>query len=437
MSSAPAHDPDASSPLAVGEVVLERYRIDAVLGRGAMGVVARATHLALDEPVAIKALRRDVVSEPETRARFRREAQAAARIRSDHVARVHDVATLPDGSPCIVMELLVGVDLRQLLDQCGALAPSLAVDFALQVCEALGEAHAQGIVHRDIKPSNCFVTWHVDGSPLVKVLDFGISKLDGGADLALTQTQSVLGTPLYMSPEQMRSARAVDGRTDLWSLGAVLYELIEGRPPFVADSFPELCVLVATEPPPPMVAAELPAGLPEVVSSCLHKDPAERFQTVAELAAALAPFARDPREAALRVERLQRTQARWQASAGRAVPHGASEPRAAVDSRRFPPTVDLTVDVPRPRGRRRWTRLAGALVAGALVAAIAALGWSARRDPPPARSLRDRVQASDGGVSGDGPSGPADAGAGERAAPGLADVGAEAAGAPGAAATAA
>lgn len=372
--------------------MLDKYRIDRILGRGGMGVVARATHLGLDEPVAIKALRGDVTADPEVHARFLREAQATVKLRSDHVAKIKDVGTLADGAPFIVMELLEGVDLRQMLDESGALAPALAVDFVLQACDALGEAHALGIVHRDIKPSNCFVTWRVDGSAAIKVLDFGISKLGGGADLALTQTQSVLGTPLYMSPEQMRSARSVDSRADIWSLGAVLYELIEGRPPFVADSFPELCVLVATEPPPPMVTPGLPVELAQVIRSCLHKDPASRYQTVAELAAALAPFARDPRDASLRVERLQRTLVRARATASGSP--GASI--AAVDSRRFPATVDMTVGVVAERRRRRSVVLAGAILICAIgVVAVRVLG----RPPHRVASPEAAVPSPDAGAS--------------------------------------
>jgi eukaryotic-like serine/threonine-protein kinase len=290
-------------------VLLGKYRVEQILGHGGMGVVAEATHLALGEKVAIKFLRTDVVVDDETCARFLREAQAAVKLKSEHVARVSDVGMLAGGAPYMVMEFLEGVDLDQMIASSGAVDPPLAVELVLQGCEALAEAHAYGIVHRDLKPSNFFVTWRPDGSPLVKVLDFGISKAPVGVDLSLTQTQSVLGTPAYMSPEQMRSARKVDGRTDIWSLGTVLYELIEGRRPYDAESFSEMCVKVAADPPEPM-RSRLPAGLAAAIARCLEKDPAKRFQTMGELATAIAPFSRDIREAQLRVERIRRVVSR-------------------------------------------------------------------------------------------------------------------------------
>jgi serine/threonine protein kinase len=292
-----------------GTVLLGKYRVEQILGHGGMGVVAEATHLGLGEKVAIKFLRPDVVVDDETCARFLREAQAAVKLKSEHVARVSDVGMLAGGAPYMVMEFLEGVDLDQMIASSGVVDPPLAVELVLQGCEALAEAHAYGIVHRDIKPSNFFVTWRADGSPLVKVLDFGISKAPVGVDLSLTQTQSVLGTPAYMSPEQMRSARKVDARTDIWSLGTVLYELIEGRRPYDAESFSEMCVKVAADPPEPM-RSRVPTGLVAAIARCLEKDPARRFQTVGELATAIAPFARDIREAQLRVERIRRVVSR-------------------------------------------------------------------------------------------------------------------------------
>src|SRR6185436_13169127 len=173
-----------------------------------------------------------------------------------------------------------------------------------QACDALAEAHSIGIVHRDVKPSNLFVTWRPDGSPLVKVLDFGISKALNADGMQLTQTQSLLGTPAYMSPEQMRSARQVDARTDIWSLGTVLYEMLEGRRPFEAESFSEMCVKVAVDPPSPMVNA--PPALQHVIMRCLAKSPEQRFANMAELGHALRPFMRDPKTAGILVERMHR-----------------------------------------------------------------------------------------------------------------------------------
>jgi serine/threonine-protein kinase len=201
------------------------------------------------------------------------------------------------------MEYLRGIDLAGELKRCNAIAPGLAVDYVLQACEALAEAHARSVIHRDVKPSNLFLTARPDGTPLIKVLDFGISKTPVGVG-PLTQTDMVMGTPGYMSPEQMKAARDVDVRTDVWSLGIVLYECLSGWPPFQAEAFSAVVLKAATEPPPPM-DARLPRGLQDAVMRCLEKDRAARFASMADLAAAIAPFARDPRAAALVVDRTR------------------------------------------------------------------------------------------------------------------------------------
>jgi eukaryotic-like serine/threonine-protein kinase len=291
--------------LALGTVVSGKYRLEAVLGGGGMGLVLAARHLQLDERVAIKFLRRDLARDVELSRRFLREGQAAVRLKSEHVARVLDVGQRETGTPYLVMEMLEGQDLDQMLVDAQRLPSGQVIDFVLQSCVALAEAHAIGIVHRDLKPSNFFVTWRADGSPLLKLLDFGISKVPADVDLKLTGTQSVLGTPAYMSPEQMRSARMADPRSDIWSLGAVCYELICGHRPFEAESFSELCVKVALDPPLP-VDAPVPVGLEGVIQRCLEKQPEQRFQSVAELAMALQPFAADTRAGAWMVERTQR-----------------------------------------------------------------------------------------------------------------------------------
>lgn len=290
----------------VGEVVLGKYRVEGVIGKGGMGYVVSATHLDLDEKVAIKIMRSDSVGSEEAAKRFIREAQAAAKLKSEYVTRVIDVGVLPDGSPYMAMEFLEGSDLSDMVERNGALGLELAVDLLLQACEGLAEAHGRGIVHRDIKPSNVFVTWRADGSPLVKILDFGISRATTpGAELSLTQTASVLGTPAYMSPEQMRSSRRVDSRTDIWSLGVVLFEILEARWPFLAESFTEMCAKVAADDPERM-SDRVPPALQAVVYRCLEKNVDRRYADVGELAAALAPFARDQRESTLRVERIKR-----------------------------------------------------------------------------------------------------------------------------------
>ncbi len=279
-----------------------------------MGVVVKCTHLGLNEHVAIKMLRQDVMLDPDACERFKREAQAASKLRSEHVARVVDVGEFDDtGVPYMIMEFLDGHDLGDLVDDRGPLQPPFASMLMLMAAEALAEAHSIGIVHRDVKPSNLFVTWRPDGSALVKVLDFGISKSAMGTDLRLTQTQSLLGTPAYMSPEQMRSARMVDSRTDIWSLGTVFYELLEGRRPFEAESFSEMCVKVAVDPPEPMV--NTPPALQHIILRCLAKNPDQRYATMAELGRDLLPHVQDVHQASLLVERMQRILGRSRPSA--------------------------------------------------------------------------------------------------------------------------
>jgi serine/threonine protein kinase len=289
--------------IVVGTVFQNKYRVDSILGQGGMGVVAACTHLQLNERVAIKMLRKDALLDEEAIERFTREARAAAKLKSEYVARVTDTG-LFDGVPYMVMEFLEGLDLGQLLDQRGTLPVPWACELTLQTAEALAEAHSLGIVHRDVKPTNLFVTWRPDGSALVKVLDFGISKTAAGTDMQLTQTQSLLGTPAYMSPEQMRSARLVDSRSDIWSLGSVLYELIEGRRPFEADSFSEMCVKVAVDSPAPMTLA--PPALQHVLMKCLAKVPEQRYATMADLGADLVQFVQDQHQGQRLVERMRR-----------------------------------------------------------------------------------------------------------------------------------
>ena len=284
-----------------GVVLLEKYRVESVLGRGGMGVVLQATHLHLGEQVAIKLLMVETAS-ADVHARFLREAQAVVRLRGEHIARVFDVGVLPDGVPYMVMEYLRGADLSGELAHRRVIDPGTAVDYILQVCEALAEAHAQGIVHRDIKPSNLFLTVRPDGTPLIKVLDFGISKAPAGRSALLTRTDTVIGTPGYMSPEQMQASKDVDARTDIWALGIVLYECLTGRRPFDADSFSATVWRAATE-PPPAIEARVPRALQAAVMRCLEKDRTARFPSIAELATALAPFARDRRAAAIVAER--------------------------------------------------------------------------------------------------------------------------------------
>jgi serine/threonine protein kinase len=240
-----------------GEMLAGRYRVERVVGVGGMGIVASAMHVELDERVAVKLMKRETMN-PQSIARFLREARAAAKIKSEHVARVTDVGMLESGTPYMVMELLDGEDLSRLVRERGPLSVPDAVDYVLQACEAVAEAHAMGIVHRDLKPENLFLARKPGGQRVVKVVDFGISKQltrEGEAsvdDGAKTRTSAWLGSPLYMSPEQMRSAKDVDARTDLWSMGLILFELLTGRVAFNAPSLVELWGLVMTAPPPPL-----------------------------------------------------------------------------------------------------------------------------------------------------------------------------------------
>jgi serine/threonine protein kinase len=301
---------DPSLQVQAGEVLAGKYRIERVLGQGGMGVVVQATHIHLDERVAIKFLLPQALESPEAVARFAREARAAVKIKSEHVARVTDVGTLETGCPYMVMEYLHGRDLAQLVQDQGPLTIEHAVDFVLQASEAIAEAHSLGIVHRDLKPSNLFLIHRADGSPCVKVLDFGISKTTGmkgsGPDLGMTRTTAVMGSPLYMSPEQMASSRNVDQRTDIWALGAILFELLTGQVPFQADTMPQLCAMVLQEPAPPLRGRlpMAPEALEAAILRCLEKVPARRFNNVAEFANSIAAFA--PRWGRVSVERISR-----------------------------------------------------------------------------------------------------------------------------------
>jgi serine/threonine-protein kinase len=282
---------------------LGKYRIDELIGTGGMGNVVRASHLYLHQSVAIKVLLPQMAESDSTKQRFLREAQATVRLKSEHSARVMDVGTV-DGVPFMVMEFLDGNDLNQILRHHGPQQPAIVVDLMLQACEGISEAHALGIVHRDIKPSNFFITRRPDGSMLLKILDFGISKTPVGYE-ELTGTQTVIGTPSYMAPEQMKSGRSADPRSDIWSIGIVMYQLLNGRPPFSGESFAELVLKVGLEAPAPM-HVPLPTGLGEVILRCLEKDPNLRHQNVGELARMLAPYATDPVSAAQSAGRAAR-----------------------------------------------------------------------------------------------------------------------------------
>ncbi|HWL88212.1 MAG TPA: serine/threonine-protein kinase [Polyangiaceae bacterium] len=321
-----------------GELLAGKYRVDQVLGTGGMGVVVSALHVHLQNEVAIKLLRSDRIIPGHSAERLIREARAACKIRSEHVARVFDVGVLEDGSPYIVMERLRGSDLASWIEREGTLSVTAAVDTVLQACEALAEAHVLGIVHRDLKPANLFRTEHMDGSLCIKVLDFGISKITSLAEDArppssrrapkvsrasaqemtwdgttvdvpmcmpkkstlpmalgesLTGTGAQVGSLHYMAPEQVLSARDVDARADIWSLGMILYELLAGRPAFARESAEDVARAILEEAPLSLrvTRPDVPPALDSAIVRCLEKRRADRFFDVAALADAIAPFA--------------------------------------------------------------------------------------------------------------------------------------------------
>jgi eukaryotic-like serine/threonine-protein kinase len=294
------------SSVAPGEIFLGKYRIEEVLGQGGMGVVVSARHLELDELVAIKFLHPMFAVQHDQVERFLREGRAAAKIKSEHVARVRDVGKTENGAPYMILEHLKGLDLGQLIKKEGRVEIPDAVEYVLQACEALAEAHTSGIVHRDLKPANLFLTERADGSPCVKLLDFGISKLLDSTDAALTATNGMMGSPLYMAPEQLAAAKNVDKRVDLWALGIILFELLTAERPFQADTLPQLVLRVATDKPTPLrtFLPDAPEELEKVIDKCLTKPVDERFDNVGALAKALEPFA--PPEALPSIERIAR-----------------------------------------------------------------------------------------------------------------------------------
>ncbi|HEY4122814.1 MAG TPA: serine/threonine-protein kinase [Byssovorax sp.] len=367
-----------------GEVLAGKYRVLRAIGRGGMGVVVEATNEQLGERVAIKVLHDRYVQNREAMARFLGEAKVAVRVRGEHSVRLLDLGQTAAGAPFIVMELLEGMDLATRLKQ-GPLSIEDAALYILEACVGMAEVHECGIIHRDLKPGNLFLTYRRDATPLVKVLDFGIAKtamLEGeGGQEAMTMTLVALGTPLYMSPEQVRASRSVDARSDVWSLGAILFEFVAGIPAFGGNSVANITaqILEATPPDLTLLRAGVPPRLDKIVKTALAKKPDQRYGTVAELAAALAPFAGEQGAAlASRAARVLRGDARSLVTAGTvsgvtSMAPGATTMIEAATTHRF------------VRVRSRGV-LAVALGALALVTLIA--GWTAVRASPRAAVSR-------------------------------------------------
>ena len=399
--TSPAEEPNVSP----GDVLAGKYLVIRVIGRGGMGVVVEARHAELHERVAIKVLHKRYLDNAEARARFQHEARASVRIRGEHSARLLDVGTTDAGAPFIVMELLEGADLSQII-RSGLLPVQEAVLYILQACEGMAEVHAHGIIHRDLKPGNLFVTRRPDGTPLVKVLDFGIAKsalpMNDG-EHAVTMTLVALGTPLYMSPEQIRSSRDVDARADVWSLGAILYELLAGRPAFGGNSVANITAQVL-EAQPPSVAAIRPEVSPDLdraLGRALAKKPEQRFVDVAAFAKAIAPFAGEGGQAhADRAARILRGEGRG-VGAGRFTATGTALPPGDASEGSETLLQTEVFSTLGPRGHRRSKRALGALVAAAV--ATFAVGWALLREvqgQAPAPLVATKGLASEGAVRG-------------------------------------
>jgi serine/threonine-protein kinase len=286
-----ALEPRKPSALAVGDVVAERYQVESVIGAGGMGIVYEAKHLGLGTKVALKVIRPDIAQNSSLWKRFAREARALGALHNKHVVRVHDAGTLPSGLRYLVMELLLGTDLRRLLQEGGPMPVQRAVDYVLQVCSALGDAHRLHIIHRDIKPENIFLARFRACEPTIKLLDFGVARfLDDGGQL--TMPGSGVGSPRYLSPEQVQTPNSIDQRSDLWGVGLLLYELLTGLSPFAGLNTAQVCLAICQGPITPVesLRRDIPAGLVRVINRCLEIDAARRFASADELSAALEPF---------------------------------------------------------------------------------------------------------------------------------------------------
>jgi serine/threonine-protein kinase len=363
-----------------------------------MGLVFEAEHLRLRQSVAIKFLRPEVLSRPEAIARFEREARASACIRGPHVVNVLDVDTDERGRPYMVMELLRGRDLEAELRARGALPIADAVDLVLQACAGVALAHARGIIHRDLKPSNLFLAEEA-GKHVLKVLDFGISKVLMDAEFSLTSEAVTVGTPLYMSPEQMRAPGEVDGRTDIWSLGVILYELVAGEPPFRGTTTAAIAAIVAGVLPNLRDARpDVPETLERVMMTAIAGAPADRLPTTEALTAALVPFASADGVAGPFSVRPSEHDF---ALASHAMARTPSTPRVseATDLLRFPRPSTTKGVGPRPARDALYTFVGTAFVGMSVAVAIMTVVPHASGTPrvhrpsPPAAAAREEPMA--------------------------------------------
>jgi serine/threonine protein kinase len=291
-----------------GVLVSGKYRIEKLIARGGMGLVYRASQPMIARRVALKVVRPELLSHPDAAEKLINEACVLGQFQNDHVCRILDAGRLEDGAPYLVLEYLDGTDLRVLLNRENRIEPRRAVDWMMDLLEALAEAHALGIVHRDVKPENLVLAQTPSGES-VKLLDFGICfarHVPGADERRLSEGNSV-GSPHYMAPEQISSPDSSDHRIDIWSVGVVLFELLSGEPPFEGDNAMSICAQVLAREPVALtqLVPSLPAGLAQVVARCLSKEPDQRHADVLELAEALAPYATDGASEAL--PRIRRT----------------------------------------------------------------------------------------------------------------------------------